>query len=82
MEYEYISIPTCWLTKELLNKYVGEQNVDMLSENKSLMLTYYAASGRFNCIDIFCKDSKREYICNSEEEFQSLIAEHKLMEIL
>mgnify|MGYP003618570885 CR=1 FL=1 len=32
MEYEYITIPTCWLTEELLSKYVDKESVDMLSK--------------------------------------------------
>ena len=82
MEYDYITIPTCWLTKELLNKYVDEKSVDMLSENKSLILTYYTLSGRFSYSDIFCKLHEHEHICNSPEEFDEQVSKARLELVL
>ena len=76
MSYKYICIPKSRLSEEWLtdNNFNPDDDIDTF-------ITYYITSDSYDhCNFVF--DAEAEFICNSEEEFQSLIAEHKLKEIL
>lgn len=82
MQYEYITIPTCWLPKELLSKYVDKETIETISENKSLMLSYYVISNTFVRSNLFCKLPEQEYLCNTPEEFDEQVSKARLERLL
>ena len=82
MSYRCISIPTCWLSSEKLDEYNPLVKKNPSSQSSGIFLSYFTHTGKFSYANSLFEDSTHEYICNSEEQFQSLIAEHKLMEIL
>ena len=82
MSYRCISIPTCWLSSERLDEYNPLVKKNVSSQSSGIFLSYFTHTGKFSYANSVFEDSIHEYICNSEEEFQSLIAEHKLTEIL
>ena len=82
MSYRCISIPTCWLSSEKLDEYNSLVMKNPSSQSSGIFLSYFTHTGKFSYANSIFEDSIHEYICNSEEQFQSLIAEHKLMEIL
>lgn len=82
MSYRCISIPACWLSREKLDEYEVLVKKNLSSQSSGIFLSYFTHTGKFSYANSLFEDSIHEYICNSEEQFQSLIAEHKLMEIL
>lgn len=82
MSYRCISIPANWLSSEKLDEYNSLVMKNPSSQSSGIFLSYFTHTGKFSYANSLFEDSNHEYICNSEEQFQSLIAEHKLMEIL
>ena len=82
MSYRCISIPASWLSSEKLDEYNSLVMKNPSSQSSGIFLSYFTHTGKFSYANSIFEDSIHEYICNSEEQFQSLIAEHKLMEIL
>ena len=77
MKLRYISIP---LHLES-NKYLEKLGKSQISEIDTT-LVYEIHTDYYFTSTAPATSYGREFVCNSEEQFQSLIAEHKLMEIL
>ena len=82
MSYRCISIPACWLSSEKLDEYNPLVMRNLSSQSSGIFLSYFTHTGNFSYANIIFEDSTHEYICNSEEEFEQMIANIKLEKIL
>ena len=76
MSYKYISIPKSRLSEEWLrnNNFNPEGDIDTF-------ITYAVAGDRYEDYD-FVDNAEEEFICNTQEEFEQLVAENKLSRII
>ena len=82
MSYRCISIPTCWLSSERLDEYNPLVKGNPSSQSSGIFLSYFTHTGNFSYANSVFEDSTHEYICNSEDEFEQMIAKIKLEKIL
>ena len=82
MSYRCISIPACWLSSEKLDEYNPLVMRNLSSQSSGIFLSYFTHTGNFSYANNVFEDSIHEYICNSEEEFEQMIAKIKLEKIL
>ena len=76
MSYKYISIPTSRLSKEWLrnNNFNPKGDIDTF-------ITYVVARDSYVDYDSV-ESAEKEFICNTQEEFEQLVAEGKLSRII
>ena len=77
MKARYICVPLHLVSQDYLIE-LGERRI--INSNYSLVYEVATNDYSIRMSPIYSTDAI--FICNSEEEFQSLIAEHKLTEIL
>ena len=82
MSYRCISIPTCWLSSEKLDEYNPLVKKNLSSQSSGIFLSYFTHTGKFSYANSLFEDSIHEYICNSEEEFEQMVAQIKLERVL
>ena len=82
MSYRCISIPVCWLSREKLDEYELLVKKNLLSQSSGLFLSYFTDTGKFSYANSLFEDSIHEYICNSEEEFEQMVAQIQLERVL
>lgn len=82
MSYRCISIPTCWLSSEKLDEYNPLVKKNLSSQSSGIFLSYFTHTGKFSYANSVFEDSIHEYICNSEEEFEQMVAQIKLERVL
>ena len=76
MSYKYISIPTSRLSEEWLrnNNFDPEEDIDTF-------ITYTVVINRYDHYNLV-NNAEEEFICNTQEEFEQMIAQAKLEKIL
>ena len=76
MSYKYISIPTSRLSAEWLrnNNFNPDDNIDTF-------ITYTVVVCRYDHYNLV-NNAEEEFICNTQEEFEQLVAENKLSRII
>lgn len=77
MRYKYISIPYKWVEKGNIVKYMTISVNEFFKATNIpdlLLLSYIVEEGSFYYTGALLSDNTREYICNSEEEFEQLVA--------
>ena len=82
MSYRCISIPACWLSSEKLDEYNPLVKKNLSSQSSGIFLSYFTHTGKFSYANSLFEDSIHEYICNSEEEFEQMVAQIKLEKVL
>lgn len=82
MSYRCISIPKCWLSRKQLDEYNPLVKQNPSSQSSGLFLSYFTETDKFSYSDNIFEDSIYEFLCNSEEEFEQLVAQAKLEKIL
>ena len=82
MSYRCISIPTSWLSSEKLDEYNPLVKKNPSSQSSGILLSYFTETDKFSYSNAVFEDSIYEFLCNSEEEFEQLVAQAKLEKIL
>ena len=82
MSYSCISIPTCWLSSERLDEYNPLIKKNPVSQSSGMFVSYFTNRGEFCYSNDLFRKPNQEYICNSEDEFEQMIAQAKLEGIL
>ena len=82
MSYRCISIPVCWLSKKQLDEYNSLIMKNLSSKTSGIFLSYFPHTDKFSYANNVLDDSTHEYLCNSEEEFEQMIAQARLEKIL
>ena len=85
MCYKYITIPYKWVAEENIVKYIKKSVKEFFEYTRTpglVLLSYIVEEDSFYYTGELLSDSKREYICNSEEEFEQMIAQARLEKIL
>ena len=82
MSYRCISIPACWLSRKQLDEYKPLIENSLSNQLSGIFLSYFIHAGKFCYSDSVLKDPIHEYLCNSEEEFEQMIAQARLEKIL
>ena len=85
MNYKYITIPYKWVEKRNIAKYMTKSVNEFFKDTHIpdlVLLNYIVEEDSFYYTGELLSDSIREYICNSEEEFEQMVAQIKLEKIL
>ena len=82
MSYSCISVPTCWLSSEKLDEYNPLVKKNHLSQSSGMFVSYFTKRDEFSYSNDLFRKPNQEYICNSEDEFEQMIAQARLEEIL
>ena len=82
MSYSCISIPASWLSSEKLDEYNPLVKKNLSSQSSGIFLSYFTHTGEFSYANDLFRKPNQEYICNSEEEFEQMIAQARLEKIL
>lgn len=85
MRYKYITIPYKWVEKRNIAKYMTKSVNEFFKDTHIpdlVLLSYIVEEDSFYYTGELLSDNKREYICNSEEEFGQMVAQAKLEKIL
>ena len=82
MSYRCISIPARWLSRKQLDEYKPLVKKNLSSQLSGIFLSYFTHIGNFSYSDSVLIDPIHEYLCNSEEEFEQMIAQARLEKIL
>ena len=75
MTYKFISLPIQLASDDLISKQYGEKT------EETLLICYLVEVNAMGFSSIISHDD-REYMCESEEEFEQKIAEYRLMKLL
>ena len=76
MSYKYISIPRSRLFEEWLRN--NNFNPD---DDEGIYITYTVVTDSYDHYS-FVSTAEEDFICNSQEEFEQLVAENKLSRII
>ena len=85
MRYKYITIPYKWVAKRNIAKYMKKSVNEFFKDTHIpdlVLLSYIVEDDSFYYTGELLSDSIREYICNSEEEFEQIVTQIKLEKIL
>ena len=77
MSYRCISIPACWLSRKQLDEYNSLVMKNLSSKTSGIFLSYFTNTGDFSYSNDLFEDPIYEYICNSEEEFEQMVAQDR-----
>ena len=79
MNYEYISVPSAWLSNKTYNDIeLYQEDADEGQE----LLTYYIGDNTYNHNKYFAIKKGTEWLCNSEDEFLEKVQLAKLERLL
>ena len=82
MSYRCISIPANWLSSEKLDEYNSLVMKNPSSQSSGMFVSYFTKRDEFSYSNDLFRKPNQEYICNSEDEFEQMIAQARLEEIL
>ena len=86
MRYRYVTIPYKWVAKRNITKYMTKSVNEFFFKDTHIpdlvLLSYIVEEDSFYYTGELLSDNKMEYICNSEEEFEQMVAQIKLERVL